>query len=236
MSLNNKNILVTGGLGQVGIALLTYIQSHYPTATLYAIDLQLPSPPSHLSIPGVKYHAGNITSQPTIHAIFQEVKPQIVFHTAGLIPQIAARLNLDMEKNFINVNLEGSKIVLEESKGVGTVQAFVYLSSADVVKGYAWENLRGVDEGTPIPQVFDDWYAKSKVSGLISFFLLPPFVPLRIVGNFIKPVYHVFSHFHLKMYPHQLIKAGTSRIPHSPLLHALLPHNCNKTTRPVLAL
>jgi len=92
---------------------------------------------SHLSIPGVKYHAGVITSQPTIHAIFQEVKPQIVFHTAGLIPQIAARLNLDTEKDFTIVNLEGSKIVLEKSKGVGTVQAFVYLSSADVVKGYA---------------------------------------------------------------------------------------------------
>jgi sterol-4alpha-carboxylate 3-dehydrogenase (decarboxylating) len=52
--------------------------------------------------------------------------------------------------------------VLEEAKKAG-VKAFVYTSSADVVKGNSWQDLKGVDEEMPIPEVFDSSYGKSKV-------------------------------------------------------------------------
>jgi sterol-4alpha-carboxylate 3-dehydrogenase (decarboxylating) len=55
--------------------------------------------------------------------------------------------------------LEGTRIVLEEAKKAGA-KAFVYTSSADVMKGNSWQDLRGVDEEMPIPEVFDNPYGK----------------------------------------------------------------------------
>jgi sterol-4alpha-carboxylate 3-dehydrogenase (decarboxylating) len=158
MALEDKIILITGGCGQVGLAITQYIQSHHPTAKLHILDL---SPPS-AALPSVTYHTGSITDAATISSLFTSIKPEIVFHTAGLIPSIAARLGLDAERDFTNVNLEGTRIVVDEARK-GGVKAFVYTSSADVVKGHSWQDLKGVDEEIGIPSAFDSAYGRSKV-------------------------------------------------------------------------
>lgn len=163
MSLDNRIVLITGGCGQVGFAIAEYLQSHHPTTKIHILDL---STPSNLS-QTITYHTGNITDASTISSLFSLIKPEIVFHTAGLIPSIAARLGLNTEKDFLEVNLEGTRIVLEEAKRIG-VKAFVYTSSADVVKGNSWQDLKGVNEDIPIPKEFDSAYGKSKVNILIS--------------------------------------------------------------------
>lgn len=166
MSFENKTVLITGGCGQVGLAITQYLQSHHPTAQIHILDLSPPSTP----LSTVTYHTGSITDIATISSKFSTTRPEIVFHTAGLIPSIAARLGLNTEKDFMNVNLEGTRTVLEEAKKAG-VKAFVYTSSADVVKGNSWQDLKGVDEEMPIPEVFDSSYGKSKVSNLVLFVL-----------------------------------------------------------------
>jgi sterol-4alpha-carboxylate 3-dehydrogenase (decarboxylating) len=162
MPLEGSTVLITGGCGQVGLAITEYLQSHHPTAKIHILDL---SPPSTLS-PKVTYHTGSITDASTVSSLFTLIKPEVVFHTAGLIPSIAARLGLDTEKDFNEVNVEGTRIILEEAKR-NAVKAFVYTSSADVVKGDSWQNLKGVDEEMPIPEVFDSAYGKSKVNNFI---------------------------------------------------------------------
>ncbi len=67
----------------------------------------------------------------------------------------------------MEVNLEGTRSVLEQAKTVG-VKAFVYTSSADVVNGNSWQDLKGANEDMPIPKEFDSAYGKSKVKFLIS--------------------------------------------------------------------
>jgi sterol-4alpha-carboxylate 3-dehydrogenase (decarboxylating) len=130
MSLDNRIVLITGGCGQVGFAITEYLQSHHPTTKIHILDLTPPSTQSQT----ITYHTGSITDVSTISSIFSLIKPEIVFHTAGLIPSIAARLGLDTEKDLLEVNLEGTRIVLEKAKKMG-VKAFAYTSSADVVKG-----------------------------------------------------------------------------------------------------
>ena len=165
MSLDNRIVLITGGCGQVGFAITEYLQSRHPTSKIHILDL---SPPSALS-QTVTFHTGSITDASTVSSLFSLIKPEIVFHTAGLIPSIAARLGLNTEKDFLEVNLEGTRIVLEEAKKVG-VKAFVYTSSADVVKKDSWQDLKGVNEDMPIPEVFDSAYGKSKVKISITLF------------------------------------------------------------------
>ena len=164
MSLDNKIVLITGGCGQVGFAVTEYLQSRHPTTKIHILDLSSLSALSQT----VTYHSGSITDASIISSLFSLIKPEIVFHTAGLIPSIAARLGLNTEKDFLEVNLEGTRIVLEEAKKMG-VKAFVYTSSADVVKAHSWQDLKGVDEDMPIPKEFDSAYGKSKVNLPISF-------------------------------------------------------------------
>lgn len=163
MSLDGKTILVTGGSGQIGIAILQDLQSHHSTATLHSLDLSIPATTDARHISAVHYHAGSITDREVVNSLLGDVTPEVVFHTAGLIPQIAARLGKNTLRDYLEVNFEGTKIVLQESKANG-VRAFVLTSSADVVKGNSWDDLDGVDESFPVPKTFDGWYAESKVS------------------------------------------------------------------------
>jgi sterol-4alpha-carboxylate 3-dehydrogenase (decarboxylating) len=174
MAIENLTALITGGCGQIGLAITEYLQSHHPGTKIHILDISTPIKPS----PGVIYHTGSITDASVTSSKFSLVKPEIMFHTAGLIPSIAARLGMDKEKDFMNVNLEGTRIVLEEAKKAG-VKAFVYTSSADVMKGNSWQDLRGVDEEMPIPEVFDNPYGKSKVNIFLSLVFL--FVRLGMI-------------------------------------------------------
>jgi hypothetical protein len=191
MSLDSRIVLITGGCGQVGLAITGYLQSHHPTTKIHILDL---TPPSAL-LQTITYHTGSITNVSTISSLFSLITPEVVFHTAGLIPSIAARLGLNTEKNFMEVNLEGTRIVLEEAKKAG-VKAFIHTSSADVVKGNSWQDLKGVDEEMPIPDVFDSAYGRSKVKISISLCLSLDMnyicEKLLAIGGFLWPHFRAF--------------------------------------------
>jgi sterol-4alpha-carboxylate 3-dehydrogenase (decarboxylating) len=99
MVLDNRIVLITGGCGQVSLAITQYLQFHYPTANIHILDLSPPSIPS----PTVTYHTGSITDVSTISLKFSKTRPEIVFHTAGLIPSIATRLGLNTEKDLLKL-------------------------------------------------------------------------------------------------------------------------------------
>ncbi|KAK9368239.1 hypothetical protein V1509DRAFT_623461 [Lipomyces kononenkoae] len=162
MVLDGTSIIVTGGCGQIGIAIVKHLREHYPRATIAVLDLEKPMASGLRFIQNVNYYAGNVTDEAIVKEVFEAVKPVIVFHTAGLIPQIAKRLNIHSEKNYVAVNLQGTKNVLDAATAVGSVKALVFTSSADVVKGHSWQDLAGVNESIAIPEVFDNPYANSK--------------------------------------------------------------------------
>jgi len=164
MALDNASALITGGLGQVGIAIIEHLQTFHPSTLISVIDLKSPSPSSHQYFPNVTYHSGSINDQVFISSLLSSIQPTIIFHTAGLIPSVAQELGLDHEEGFMKVNRDGTRILVEEAKKVGLVKGFVFTSSADVVKGDSWVDLRGVDEELEIPESFDGFYAKSKAA------------------------------------------------------------------------
>ena len=158
MALDDSTILITGGCGQIGLAITQYLQSHHPSAKIHVLDLSAPKVP----ISGVTYHTGNVTDATRISSLFAVIEPEVVFHTAGLIPSVAEKLGLNTEQNFTEVNVEGTRNVLDAAKK-SKLKAFVFTSSADVVKGDSWQDLRGVNEEMPMPEKFDSVYGKSKV-------------------------------------------------------------------------
>jgi sterol-4alpha-carboxylate 3-dehydrogenase (decarboxylating) len=173
MSLDNASILITGGCGQIGLALITHLQTHHPTASLAVLDLATPAPAAPCFIDNVTYFAGTLTDNAFVAEVFAAVKPLVVFHTAGMIPSVAKRLKMDTREGYAAVNVQGTRNVLEAA-AAGSVRAFVFTSSCDVVKGDSWRDLVNVNESMPIPKVFDDPYAESKVilAVYFSFFRL----------------------------------------------------------------
>lgn len=172
MALDSASILVTGGCGHVGMAIVEYLREHHPDATIAVLDLIKPGPGHACFVENVTYFSGDITKEASVREVLEAVKPLVIFHTAGLIPSIAKRLNMNSELGYIKVNFEGTRNVLHAAKAVRSVEAFVLTSSCDVVKGNSWQDLVNVNEKMPIPAKFSDHYAKSKVLFLFAFLQL----------------------------------------------------------------
>ena len=135
-SLSLSTVLVTGGSGGLASQILQLF-SQRGCEHLHSIDLRRPS--RHLD--GVTYHIGDLTNSDAIRRIFQEVKPDVVIHTAS--PKFDAPNHI-----MYKVNVEGTKALIQIAKESGT-QSFVYTSSASVVSD-AKADLKNGDEIFPV--------------------------------------------------------------------------------------
>ena len=75
-----SNILVTGGAGFVGTHLLTHLVREAVGLHIVSLDAQVPSRP----LPGVAYHACDLTHRDETLCLIREIAPTRVIHLAGL--------------------------------------------------------------------------------------------------------------------------------------------------------
>ena len=118
-------ILVTGGCGLQGSHIVEQLLALHPNAKIFVFSRK----PDVNLFPGVQYIAGSTTSSEDVHTVFEQAKPNVVFHVAGL--NANAPVGPDV---MLAVNLEATKIMLAKSEKAG-VKAFVYSSSSSVVSG-----------------------------------------------------------------------------------------------------
>lgn len=148
-----SKVLVTGGSGGLASQILQLFLQH-GCRQLHSIDLREPS--HHLK--DITYHMADLTSADMMRQVFDEVRPDIVIHTAS--PKF------DSPKQIMyKVNVEGTKNLVQIAKESGT-QSFVYTSSASVISD-AKTDLRGADETYPVllGDEQPEFYVYTKVSG-----------------------------------------------------------------------
>ncbi|KAL9032518.1 MAG: hypothetical protein Q9214_007937, partial [Letrouitia sp. 1 TL-2023] len=124
------NVLVVGGCGFLGHHIVRELHDGY-SATVFVLDLRT----AHNRVPGVSYHDGDIAEKSSVLPIFQSLLPKVVIHTAS--PAFTSK-NAALHKGksaalFDRVNVQGTQNLLDCSREVGTVQAFVYTSSSSVI-------------------------------------------------------------------------------------------------------
>jgi sterol-4alpha-carboxylate 3-dehydrogenase (decarboxylating) len=148
-------VLVVGGCGFLGSHIVNLIAQRHPQTQISIVDLR--TSVNRSSSSNISYHDGDITDFAAVKAIFSQVKPDVIIHTAS--PHFNA-------KNEIHdkVNVQGTKNLVKAAQETG-VKVFVYTSSASVILGSEHE-LVNADEMWPLVtgKAQPEYYTTTKVS------------------------------------------------------------------------
>lgn len=143
-----SSVLVVGGCGFLGHHIVHQIRWRHPSAKVHVLDLRCTNNRFD-DDESIVYHEGDITSKSAMAALFDEVRPEVIIHTAST--HFVTGGGRKGEQLMWRVNVEGTRVLVEEAQRIGT-QAFVYTSSASVVmrRSDGFAGLHNVDERWPI--------------------------------------------------------------------------------------
>ncbi|MCJ1436087.1 erg26, C-3 sterol dehydrogenase [Xylographa pallens] len=142
--MSTVNVLITGGNGFVGSAIVDALQEKHPDWALTVFDVKLPSDEKSK----VQYLAGDVTMMADVRRAMQTAKPKIVIHTAGLVPQLESRYDRRIKERVFGVNVEGTRKMLAAANAFGA-EAFVWTSSCCCVTDDMRYEYRNIDETYP---------------------------------------------------------------------------------------
>ena len=170
------SILITGGAGFVGSAIIDAVQDKHPQWKVSVLDLRMPSHPRK----NVRFELGDITIPSDVERIMHAVRPNAIIHSAGLIPELASRYNRKARNTVFNVNVEGTRNVLAMARSAG-VEVLVWTGSCTAVTDDVRFEYPNIDESWPTSSrslVYGESKASSRWiahtwQGLTIFRLLP---------------------------------------------------------------
>lgn len=141
-----SSVVVTGGTGFVGTAIVQALFAKHPECRIIILDIRIPPVLDRLT--GIEYYEVDITSASAISNLLQELRPEVVIHTAGVVPPVSQRYSRKEEARVFRINTQGTRNVLAASRESG-VKAFVLTSSCTVVADALKYELPNVDETLP---------------------------------------------------------------------------------------
>ena len=137
-------VLITGGTGFLGSAIVDAIQDKHPEWSVTVLDTKSSSLPRT----NVAYVIGDVTNRDCVNAVVDNVKPSVIIHSAGLVPQLAGRYGRKDKDRVFNVNVNGTRNMLAAAKKAG-VEAFVWTGSCTAVTDDMKYQYRNIDETWP---------------------------------------------------------------------------------------
>ncbi|KAE9986068.1 hypothetical protein BLS_000001 [Venturia inaequalis] len=145
--LDVHHVLITGGCGFLGSWILRQLLESYPDLKATVLDIHKPASWTSPS-PNVSFIQADVTDGLQVLSCFESAKPTAVIHTAGYVTVGSARHNPNKEirTRTYNINVNGTKNVLEAAKAVGA-GTFIYTSSCTVVMDDKTRNHPNENEG-----------------------------------------------------------------------------------------
>lgn len=128
------------------------------------MDIKPPSD-SLIQNPSFQYFEVSTTSPDGLLKAFQAARPQVVIHSAAVIPPLSERYGRRLEKVMFEVNVEGTRHALDAASQSGC-SGFVYTSSCCAVTDDMSVPYINIDERWPVSPV-SSIYGESKVRGQV---------------------------------------------------------------------
>lgn len=154
-------VLITGGTGFLGSAIVKALAEKHPDWPLTVLDLQVPASNADV-VTNVSYLQVDITAAEFVNNAFARVKPTVVIHTAGIIPSLSERYHRRLAKLTYTINVNGTRNVLSAAASAGA-KAFVYTSSCCAVTDNMSVPYTNINETWPTSKTSTSIYGASKV-------------------------------------------------------------------------
>jgi sterol-4alpha-carboxylate 3-dehydrogenase (decarboxylating) len=152
--LSGQVILVTGGAGFLGTALLNELLENdapLPVKEIRVLDVKEPE----VADARIKYIQADIRDYDAVVRACEAV--DVVIHSAAIVDW-----GTHSEKEVLEVNTGGTANIVKACRETN-VRALVYTSSLDAV--YSGKPLRDIDESQPYPEKHETMYCRSKYLG-----------------------------------------------------------------------
>lgn len=173
----SKKVLISGGTGFVGSAIIRALAEKHPSCAITVIDRNPPRPQHDLP-EQVECMLVDVTNAHEIGKAFLAVKPDVAIHTAGIVPGLADRFGRRLEREVWKTNVEGTRNMLNAAAENGT-EAFIYTSTCCVTTDDLRMSYPNINERWPTSPT-SLIYGESKVSNsILSYALAVSFLHLQ---------------------------------------------------------
>lgn len=131
-TLTDKRILVTGGAGSIGSELVRQLAVNNKVFILDTNETGAFDLTEELKLKGQWVHCrvGDVRNKETVHDVFSDFKPEVVFHAA------AYKHVTPMEwypEEAVSTNIQGTLNVVKEAKRWESLEKFIFVSTDKVV-------------------------------------------------------------------------------------------------------
>ncbi|OAQ81620.1 3-beta hydroxysteroid dehydrogenase/isomerase [Purpureocillium lilacinum] len=153
------HVLVIGGNGFLGHHIVTQALTSpkWSARAVTSVDLRC----DKNRVAGAAYRECDITDEPRLRALFEELRPDVVIHTASPVASGETKVARDLYKK---VNVGGTAAVVAACQAA-KVKALVYTSSASVISDNE-SDLRNADERWPVIRgaLQREYYSETKAA------------------------------------------------------------------------
>lgn len=160
LAMREVKVLVTGGAGFVGVAIVEKLLEKYPHYILTILDVK-PTEQYHNEPTLVTYLQVDLRDAEKVLSTVESVRPTVIVHTAGIIPAGYARYGRETRDAVNEVNIQGTINMINAAKAYN-VDAFIYTSSCTIITDDLNNDYPNYCEKTSIP-VRSLIYGESKV-------------------------------------------------------------------------
>ena len=159
-----KRVLITGHTGFKGSWLAIWLREL--GADVAGLSLEPPSDPNNFKAcglePKIKHFIGDVRDYATVRRVFDEIRPEIVFHLAA---QAFVRYSYEYPQETLETNILGTANILEAVRTTDHVNTLVVITSDKCYENR--EQVWGYKENDPMGG--DDPYSASKGAAEIVF-------------------------------------------------------------------